>query len=129
MSKSQIVDTNVIVRFLVGDNRQQLSQAKEWFQEAEKGKRRLVIKSIVVAEACFVLESVYEKSRQEISDSFEVFLSQKWLKVEDRDVLLGLWSLYLSNLHFVDSFLITWARLNQSEVISFDQKLLKKFKG
>lgn len=80
----QIVDTNVLIRFLVGDHKTQQEQAKKWFSEAEKGKRKMVIKPLIVAETCFVLESFYKKTREEIASAFEVLLSQKWLVVEER---------------------------------------------
>jgi len=123
---NQIVDTNIIIRFLVGDEKSQQNQARKYFKEAQLGKRKLIIKSIVVAEACFVLESFYKKTRPEISDAFQVFLSQKWLKVDERGVLLLLWQFYLKNLHFVDSYILSWSKVHNASVLSFDQKLLKK---
>lgn len=123
--KLEIVDTNVILRFLVGDNQEQFEQAKTWFKEAQQGKRKLIVKPIVVAETCFVLESFYQKSRQEIREALEVFLSQKWLKVYDREILTALWPLYVKDLHFVDSFLITWVQINQASILSFDKQLQK----
>lgn len=123
-----IVDTNIILRFLVGDNENQKRQASEWFKKAEIGKIELIIHPLVIAECCFVLESFYKKNRFEISDSLEVFLSQKWLKVENRKALLLMWGDYKNNLHFVDSFLISLAKINASKVLSFDKKLLNSEK-
>lgn len=125
-SRAEAVDTNVVLRFLVKDNLPQYKKAEKWFQEAKDGKRKLVIKPLVVAESCFVLESFYKKSRKDIASSFEVFLSQKWLKVDDREVLLSLWYYYNQNMHFVDSYLLSWAKLNKESVLSFDEKLSKK---
>ena len=121
-----ILDTNVLIRFLVEDNKSQKDQAEEWFLEAQNGKRRIVIKPLVVAEACFVLESFYKKSRKEIVQVLQVFLSQRWLKVEDRDALLNMWKWYLKNLHFVDSFLLSWAELNELTLLSFDKQALRE---
>lgn len=121
-----IVDTNVLLRFLVGDEPRQQAQARQWFKEAESGKRMLVVVPLVVAESCFVLETFYKKPRQEIASAFEVLLSQRWLAVEDRDVLLGLWSHYCQGLHFVDSFLLAKARVRKGRVLTFDVKLGKK---
>lgn len=119
------VDTNVILRYFVGDNKNQQKKAREWFKKAQSGKIKLLIKPLVVAETCFVLESFYKKTREEISEAFEVFLLQKWLKVEDRETLLGLWIWYQKNFHFADSYLLAWAKIKKSNLISFDKKLLK----
>ena len=124
--KEEVVDTNVLIRFFVGDNKLQQKLASSWFSQAQKGERKLVIKSLVVAETCFVLESFYKKQRDEIAGVFEVFLAQAWLAVEERDVLLSLWDWYKKGFHFVDSYLLSWAKDNNSSIISFDKKLTKE---
>jgi predicted nucleic-acid-binding protein len=124
---SNLIDTNVILRFLVKDDEKQYLQAQVWFKEAEGGKRKIVVVPIVVAEACFVLESFYKKTRDEISKSFEVFLAQKWLSVDNREILLSLWPFYRKNLHFVDCFLLATASVSGQKILSFDRKLLKNF--
>ncbi|GEM_PF-180879 len=121
--KREILDTNVLLRFFVGDEALQQKEASLWFSEAEKGKRKIVLNSLVVAEATFVLESFYKKDRKEIAEVFEVFISQRWLDVPERDVLLGLWSWYIKGLHFVDSFLLSWASLSDLAILSFDKPL------
>ena len=120
---TEILDTNVLLRFLVGDNKSQQKQAQQWFTQAQKGKKKILIKPLVVAEACFVLESFYHQKREEIANAFELFLSQRWLSVPERKTLLALWPWYKKNLHFVDSFLLSWAKLNKSKILTFDKKL------
>ena len=124
--KKEILDTNVLLRFLVGDNKQQRQTAERWFQEAEQHKRKIVIVPLVVAEACFVLESFYKKQRKEIADAIEILIAQRWLHVEEREVLLSLWPWYRKGLHFVDSFLLAWAHVYGGGILTFDQSLLKK---
>ncbi len=122
----QIVDTNILVRYLVGDVVSQQKQAENWFKEAEKGKRKCIIHPIVIAETVFVLESFYKKNREDIANAMEVFLSQKWLQVEQRDVLINLWPFYRKNLHFVDSFLLSYQHTYDVEVLTFDKQINKK---
>jgi predicted nucleic-acid-binding protein len=121
----EVVDTNVILRYLVGDDKVQQEQAKRWFREAKAGKRRLVIKPLVVAEACFVLESFYKQGREIIAGAMEVFLAQKWLRVEERTVILGMWQYYRQKLHFVDSYLLSWAKATDGGVLTFDAGIKK----
>lgn len=121
-----ILDTNIILRYLVGDNRELHQKAVTIFKKAEAGELRLLVKVVVVAETCFVLESFYKKTTDEIASAMEVLLSQKWLKVEDRKVLLGMWTNYRNNLHFVDSYLLSSAKANKYKVLSFDKDLNKK---
>ena len=126
--KDEILDTNVLLRFLVGDNREQQKFAEEKFSKAREGKLRIIVHPLVIVESCFVLESFYKKSRQDIAASLEVFLSQRWLRVINRKDLLGLWPYYLAGLHFVDSFLLSWAKNNEAALLSFDKKLSSKMK-
>ena len=49
------IDTNILTRFFIGDNRQQHRQAEAFFREAEMGKRKLKLTALVVAEATYVL--------------------------------------------------------------------------
>lgn len=125
---NEVVDTNVILRFLVGDNESQRKKAETYFQQAELGTRTLIIKPLVIAECCFVLESFYDRERNEIASVFETFLSQKWLRVEDRKSMMAMWKYYRENLHFVDSYLLSWAKINKSTLLSFDEKLVKRVK-
>lgn len=125
LTNNYILDTNVLLRFLVGDNQDQQEQASKWFKEAEKGEIKIVVTPIVIAEACFVLESFYEKKRPEIADSLEIFVSQRWLRVEEREILKKLWTFYRNNFHFVDSYLLAWKEINHRNILTFDQKILK----
>lgn len=123
---SEILDTNVLLRFLVGDNEKQSQEAKRWFREAEQRKRKIVVVPLVIAEACFVLESFYKKQREEIANALEVFIAQKWFQIEERDILLNLWPWYRKGLHFVDSFLLAWTQIYKGTILTFDQSLLRK---
>ncbi len=126
MSDAFLLDTNVLVRFLVGDNTTQQSQAQEWFKEAQRGKRTIVVTPIVIAETSFVLESYYKQSRDGIASALEVFVAQKWLDVEDRVALQQLWSDYRRGLHFVDSYLLARAHRSGSPLLTFDRQLGKR---
>ncbi len=120
-----VLDTNVLVRYLVGDVKAQQEKAVFWFQEARSGKRKILVKPIVVAETCFVLEKFYKKTRSEIAESLGVVLCQRWLKVEDRSSLLGALDFYENKNHFVDSFLLAWSVKNKAKILTFDLDLLK----
>jgi predicted nucleic-acid-binding protein len=122
----EIIDTNVILRFLVGDDKSLFDSAEKIFKEVQDGKRKVLVKVVVVAETCFVLESFYKKSRDEVAVAMEVFLSQKWMKVEDRKALLLMWKWYRENMHFVDSFLLALSNVNNYKITTFDKKLEKR---
>jgi predicted nucleic acid-binding protein len=121
-----ILDTNVLIRFLVGDSPAQKEQAVTWFRQAEKGVLKITVHPIVVAETCYVLESFYKKSRTEIANTMQIFLSQRWLDVVERETLIAIWDPYQEGLHFVDSFLLIVTKQSDKQLLTFDKKLLKK---
>lgn len=120
-----LLDTNIILRYLVGDSEILHKKAVSIFKKAEAGELKLLIKVVVVAESCFVLESFYKKSLEEIASSMEVLLSQKWIQIEDRKGLLGMWTNYRNRLHFVDSYLLSSAKVNKYKILTFDKELEK----
>ena len=126
--KQGILDTNVLLRFLVGDVPTQQSQAETWFEEARNKKRSILVTPLVVAEACFVLDSFYKKDREEIAEALETFVSQRWLRVDSRRELMRLWPWYRQGLHFVDSFLLAWSNVHNGDVLSFDQRIIRQSK-
>lgn len=123
---SYILDTNVIVRYVVGDNKEHQEQAMRWFSEAEKGRIVIRILPSVIAETVYVLQSWYHHPREKIADVMEVFLSQRWLDVHDRDALLTLWEYYRAGMHFIDSYLIALSKAEGVAVLTFDKKLQKR---
>jgi predicted nucleic-acid-binding protein len=125
----QLVDTNVWVRYFVRDNEKQYLQVCEWFEEASKGKRELVVTPVIVAEVCYVLESFYKNKREDISQTFKLVLAQSWLKIENREVLSGVWFWYEKGVHFVDSYALAWKYNNDSQILTFDIKLKKLAEG
>ena len=122
----ELLDTNIILRYLVGDNIDQQKRSTEIFKEAEQGKRKIVLKVVVIAETCFVLESFYKKTKEEIASAMEVLLSQKWLKVEDRASILSMWGFFRQNMHFVDCYLLALSKSNKFKILTFDKELTKK---
>lgn len=123
-----ILDTNVLLRFLVADNQKQFIQAKDLLRQAENGKIQLIVEPVVIAETCFVLEHYYKKSLDQIAETMQVFLSVDWLLIEHKIALRGLWEFYVQRMHFVDSYLLAMAKFEGIATFSFDQKLSKKLK-
>ena len=124
--KKELLDTNVLLRFLTGDNKKQQQEAEHWFKEAEQRKRKIVVLSLVTAETCFVLESFYKMQREDIAEALEIFLAQKWLEVPERQALLCLWPWYRQGLHFVDSFLLSFAKSQNAGILTLDRSLSRK---
>jgi len=75
------VDTNVLVRLIVRDDRAQMEAAEEF---VSKGAW---VSQLVLAETSWVLDSVYELQPQQIAKAIEMLLNHEHLTVEDADVV------------------------------------------
>lgn len=60
------LDTNVLVRFLVNDDKKQADAARKIIKEAELSKQPLLVTSLVVLELIWVLDAVYNVPREDI---------------------------------------------------------------
>lgn len=79
------VDTNVIVRFLVNDDKTQGLKVRESFERAERVASRLFITTPVVLETIWVLSSVYTLTRDEVLHALELLAQMPVLEFQDYD--------------------------------------------
>ena len=77
------VDTNVLVRLIVRDDRRQATIADEFISKGAW------ISHLVLAETCWVLESVCELGSQQIATAVEMLLNHEHLTIQDADVALA----------------------------------------
>lgn len=84
------LDTNVIVRFLVRDNERQAQIVYARFKKAESSRESFFVPLLVVLETVWVLESCYDKSRQEILDSLDALTMMPILEFERDQVIQNL---------------------------------------
>ena len=81
------IDTNILVRFLVGDDPDQAGQVYELFKQVEAEKNELLVPLPVVLELIWVLESAYDITRKEIIGSIRDLLLMPILKFEHQSVI------------------------------------------
>lgn len=127
--KTELIDTNVLVRYLTGDNLAQMREVDKVFREAKEGLRLLILRPLVVAETCYILESNYKKTRVDVCEAFNKILTQKWLIVYEREELLFTISGYLKGVHFVDAYLTACAGMSGVGIFTFDKKLQREAMG
>lgn len=84
---SVYVDTNVCLRFLVGDDPEKLTSCRKFFESAELGKIRLRISSIVLLEVYWVLLSLFKHKKHQVQDALEKIMNIRGLViVETTDI-------------------------------------------
>ncbi len=122
----QLIDANVIIRYLIGDGAELAQKAKEIMQKVSDQTQKVFIKEVVVAEVIFVLEGVYKIPKDRAVFALSQIISTKSVKTENKTALLFALDFYANNsIDFVDSLLIAYNQQEQISVISFDKKLNK----
>ena len=83
------LDTNVLVRFLVRDDKRQAETIYRVFKKAESDREVFFVPLLVVLETVWVLESVYKIPRKEILDSVNELILMPILKFETQPAILN----------------------------------------
>lgn len=112
----RLIDTNIILRYLLEDNEQQAEKA---VTEIMNGA---VTTAEVIAEVVYVLSRVYKIPRDEVSWMIHRLLMD--LKVENlRSLRYALGLFNQTSLDFVDCLLVAYHKVLGVDILSFDKKL------
>lgn len=126
MKKRRIVDTNLIVRYLVQDHEKHARAAEKLFAACDRGDLSVIILSAVLAECVFVLESFYERARGDIASTLSTLISSPGIEMDDMPIHLNALARYkVSKFHFVDCLIAAAASSANIPVATFDQGFRK----
>ena len=121
------IDTNVLVRFLVGDDPAQESRAVALFARANAAGEKLFVPQIVVCELAWVLSYAYDKSRSEIAAGLSTLLRARQLTFEEVDQIQTALERFAAGHGDLADWLI-WERSRAAgaeRVATFDGRLLR----
>lgn len=118
------IDTNILVRFLVGDDETQARKVYDLFKKAEAARSELFVPLLVILELIWVLESVYAIPRHEILDALRELLLMPVLNVEHRPALHHFIHAAQESKYDLSDLLIAHAAKAQGceAVMTFDRK-------
>lgn len=126
MSKRRLVDTNLIVRYLVQDNEKHARAAGRLFDACDRGDAVIVLLPAVLAECVFVLESFYGHPRGDIASALSRLISCPGVEIGGATIHLDALDRYRkTKVHFVDCLIAATAAAENMSVASFDQDFRK----
>jgi predicted nucleic-acid-binding protein len=122
----KLVDTNVILRYLLKDNELLFKKASSLLEKVKGGEETVVIPESVLAECVYVLLRIYKVERQIISEKFQGLFSYKGVVNPDKKEMVYAITLFgKTQLSIVDCILCARATLNRLELFTFDNELKK----
>lgn len=130
MSKQRLVDTNLIVRYLVQDHEKHARAAGRLFDACDRGDVVVVVLPVVLAECVFVLESFYGHPRADIASALGRLISSPGVEISEVTIHLDALNRYKeTKAHFVDCLIAATAVANNLTVASFDQDFRRRARG
>jgi predicted nucleic-acid-binding protein len=125
VSKRRLVDTNLIVRYLVQDHEKHAKAAGKLFDACDRGDVVIVVLPAVLAECVFVLESFYAHPRGDIASALGRLISSPGVEIDAAIHLDALDRYRKTKVHFVDCLIAATAATEDMPVASFDQDFRK----
>lgn len=116
-----LLDANAVLRFLLRDNEEQFMYVKRL-----TSIKRCYVTLEVMAEVCYVLEGLYQASREDIINSFRKLNND--VIILYADVLLRALEIFdkAPKLDFIDCLLYGYKKEKGINIITFDKKLQKR---
>ncbi|MDR2673212.1 MAG: type II toxin-antitoxin system VapC family toxin [Coriobacteriales bacterium] len=122
------IDTNVLVRYLTQDDKEQASLANELFASASASKR-LYISTFVLLETIWVLRSVYETDFITLGESLCKLCASPRICVQDSKVVEAVLKDGIDK-DYMDAFVVKAAELAGCDsFFTFDTRLATKHRA
>ena len=121
------IDTNILVRFLIGDDEKQSLLVYKLFKDTEVKKETLQVPVLVIIELIWVLDSVYKIERMDILNSLDQITLMPLLKFESLNAIQKfIREASATSYDLSDLLIAECARLSGSNtVLTFDKKAAK----
>ena len=118
------IDTDVIIRFLTGDDPEKQAAATTLFEQVEQGLLTVTAPDTVIADAVYVLSSprLYHLARSAVKELLGALVQLAYFQVQNKLTVLRALELYGSTrLDFGDTLIIASMEQQRSQILySYD---------
>lgn len=130
-AKRIVIDTNLLIRYLVNDDEHKAQVVDALLKKAGKGEVHILMPAIVVAELVRVLESFYRMEAGEIANLVDSILNTPGLTVPDGVLVRSALKRYRTErIDLVDAWIAAFAQEKGAhEIHTFDKKHFKSVEG
>ncbi len=121
-----LLDTNVIIRFLIGDDEKFLAQSIVIFEQIESSKIQVEILEGVLMESYFVLTKFYKCDKNSVINDLKTILAFDGVVSHNKAILFETLSIIENkNIDFVDALICAKSKLQGYKKLSFDKDVKK----
>lgn len=116
---SLILDTNILIRYLTGDDPQKAIAVEKLLKSSPV---KLTLPDVAVAEMVWVLVSVYKQTREEITNHINALMKLPTIKINQKLIEQTLLNFADKKLGWVDAYLLALIQLGKHKgIYSYDQ--------
>jgi predicted nucleic-acid-binding protein len=120
-AKLYLIDTNVILRYLLGDHKTFSPKAKAFMELVSHGTKKAEIPPVVIVECIYVMERFYKVPRSEIVETLTKILNFSGVVNSDKsEILEALLKFAGTTIDIVDCILAAQSS-PEKVIISFDK--------
>lgn len=124
--KKIIIDSNVLLRFLINENSHLQIEATKILTKAENGKLIIILNEIVIAECIWVMMSHYKMDKSTVFEKIKSLIIKDCFEMVNRDLIYNSLKLFRQvNLSWIDCYLCCQSKSLDVKLITFDEKLIK----
>lgn len=114
-----IVDTNIILRYLLQDNEELSSKAIDIIDNNE-----IFIPTEIIVEASYVLNKLYNVEKIKIYEAIKLLLNMEGIAFQNKETIELAFKTYSEkNLDIVDCMLFAYNKKEKFDIKTFDKKL------
>jgi len=121
-----VIDTNIVLRFLLADQPEHCERAKQLMDEVQAGKRKAYLAESVLAECIFVLTKFYKVPKEEAAGKLRELLDYKGFTGEHLPASRDALTIFTAHkIAFVDAVILAITRHHGWHLETFDKTLAK----
>lgn len=117
-----LLDTNLIIRFLVNDDPSKVSQVEKLLRN---NKNKNILLDTVIAEIVWVLTSYYELDKEDIIEKMQALIHVDTIECNTLLISRALLLWEIHTISYIDAYLVAVSQLGNMTLYTYDQKLKK----
>lgn len=119
---SKLIDANIIIRFLLADDKKKADAIEKLLQSKEK----FILTDVTISEIIWVLSSYYQEEKTAIVKKIAALINLPQITSNKKILLLALSYFKEYNIDWIDAYLTAFAQYHKiKEIYSYDKDLDK----